>query len=139
MNDLDPAHLPQSIDLSPGVHDLEGTLPDAPDLQGISRLGWATTMVDLGAAKTKADILEAVARGLAFPEWVGRNWDALDDALDDLSWWPPAERGRLLVVRGAAQLRRSRPDDTALLIDILRLSARRWSQTDTPLVVLVEG
>ena len=28
------------------------------------------------------------ARALRFPDWVGRNWDALADALGDLSWLP---------------------------------------------------
>ena len=36
--------------------------------------------------RTKADLLTELAQKLAFPSYVGRNWDALADALCDLAW-----------------------------------------------------
>lgn len=34
----------------------------------------------------KAELLERVALALSFPDYFGRNWDALIDCLSDLSW-----------------------------------------------------
>lgn len=34
----------------------------------------------------KEELLDRVARGLSFPDYFGRNWDALIDCLSDLSW-----------------------------------------------------
>jgi RNAse (barnase) inhibitor barstar len=39
----------------------------------------------------KDDFYDAVAAALSFPEWFGRNLDALHDSLSDLSWLPPGE------------------------------------------------
>jgi len=38
--------------------------------------------------QTKQQLLEALAEGLNFPSYFGRNWDALDECLCDLSWIP---------------------------------------------------
>ena len=35
---------------------------------------------------TKPDLLDALAVGLSFPDYFGRNWDALWDCVCDLSW-----------------------------------------------------
>lgn len=39
----------------------------------------------------KEELLDRVARGLSFPDYFGRNWDALIDCLSDLSWSNAAE------------------------------------------------
>lgn len=40
-----------------------------------------------GAAINKRDeLFDALEKALELPEWFGRNWDALSDALRDLSW-----------------------------------------------------
>ncbi|MFT7837457.1 barstar family protein [Saccharothrix sp. BKS2] len=42
-------------------------------------------------ARTRAEVLAAVADALDFPDWFGHNLDALYDCLTDLSWLPPGE------------------------------------------------
>jgi len=44
--------------------------------------------IDIGHAHDKADFLDHIARSMEFPQWFGRNWDALADCLKDLSWLP---------------------------------------------------
>ncbi|HEX4415099.1 MAG TPA: barstar family protein [Lacipirellulaceae bacterium] len=44
----------------------------------IARLG--------GPLRRKAELLNALALALIFPKYFGRNWDALEECLRDLSW-----------------------------------------------------
>ena len=58
-------------------------------------------------AGSKAELLDAVAEALEFPAWTGRNWDALADALADLSWLPPGPH--VLVWAAPERLRANDP------------------------------
>src|SRR4051794_29117219 len=69
--------------------------------------------------------LEKIARALAFPEWFGGNWDALEDSLGDLSW--RQGDGHVVIFTGwPAAEERDR------LIDVLRSSAEFWTQHGRP-------
>jgi RNAse (barnase) inhibitor barstar len=48
--------------------------------------GFALFDVDLSNVHSKSEFLAAIAQAIAAPEWFGKNWDALADALSDLSW-----------------------------------------------------
>ncbi|WP_245556150.1 barstar family protein [Actinopolyspora mortivallis] len=48
-------------------------------------------VLDGGEVFGKRAMLDAVAATLSFPEWAGRNLDALYDCLIDLCWLPPGE------------------------------------------------
>ena len=130
-----PLSDPLAPDIPPGVHRLRSRAATSVLRQRFERSGWATAAVELVDAPDKAAILEAIGRGLAFPAWVGRNWDALDDALRDLSWWPAGPRGRLIVIRGAG--RGGSPRDRETLHDVLARATRRWGATGAPLVILL--
>ena len=41
---------------------------------------------------TRGGLLGALSRGLRFPRYFGRNWDALDECLRDLAWLDGVER-----------------------------------------------
>ena len=59
------------------------------------------------AGPTKADSLELFAEVLDFPDWFGRNLDALADCLHDFAEQPlDSARARHLVWDGVAELRR---------------------------------
>jgi hypothetical protein len=103
------------------------------------RAGWDVRVVDVAEARDKAGLIEAFARGLSFPAWVGQNWDALDDALRDLSWWMAGERGRAIIVAGAGRLDDGLDRDWSTVCDVLSRAADRWRETPTPLGVLVRG
>ena len=128
---------PLGPDLPPGVHRVRSRSATSALVPALERAGWAAAVVDLAGAADKSAVLEAFARSLAFPAWVGRNWDALDDALRDLSWWPAGRRGRVIVVRGAGRTAMSTPRDRETLPDVLVTAGNRWAVTDTPLVVLL--
>ena len=68
--------------------------------------------------------LEKIARALAFPEWFGGNWDALEDSLGDLSW--RRGEGHVLVFSGYPA------QDLERLVDVLRSSAEYWAGRRKP-------
>jgi lysozyme family protein len=41
--------------------------------------------------RSKRTLLKSLAQRLQLPGWFGGNWDALEDALRDLSWLPEGE------------------------------------------------
>jgi RNAse (barnase) inhibitor barstar len=61
--------------------------------------------------------MEALARGLALPNYFGASWDALADCLTDREWVPA--KGYVLVLRGLEGLARQSPKDYAMLLDVL--------------------
>ena len=125
--------------LDPGVHRLRSRASTVEVTAHLVRVGWSVSAIDVAGALDKAGILAAFAAGLSSPAWVGRNWDALLDALRDLSWWQPGERGRAIVVVGAGRLGDDLDGDWATLCDVLVEATDHWRATATPLGVLVRG
>ncbi len=125
--------------LDPGVSRLRTRSSTDEVVSRLTRAGWDVRVVDVSEASDKAGLLDAFARALSFPSWVGRNWDALDDALRDLSWWPAGERGRAIIVARAGRLDDGLDREWATLCDVLANVADRWRETPTPLGVLVRG
>jgi hypothetical protein len=125
--------------LDPGVSRLRTRSSTEDVASRLTRTGWDVRVVDVSEAHDKSGLLDAFAQALAFPSWVGRNWDALDDALRDLSWWPAGERGRAIIVARAGRLDDGLDREWATLCDVLTTAADRWRDTPTPLGVLVRG
>ena len=67
-------------------------------------------------------VFEAFARALAFPDWFGRNWDALEDCLTDLSWRQAA--GHVVILEGN--------EDSGILADVLLSAAQFWAARGKP-------
>jgi hypothetical protein len=86
-------------------------------------------------ASSKQELLDAVADAFAFPAWTGRNWDALADALGDLSWLPAGPQ--MLVWLAPERLRAADPTAYATAIDVLEEAARGSAGSGRPLTVLL--
>jgi len=100
----------------------------APDVRGLRAAdapGLDVVPVSLSGVDSKEALLERFAAALAFPDWFGGNWDALEDCLGDLSW--RADAGRLLVIEGFEQLQARAHDDFHVLLDVLADVARDWA------------
>ena len=67
-------------------------------------------------------VFDAFSRALGFPDWFGRNWDALEDCLTDLSW-RPAE-GYVLLLEG--------DPGSGMLVDVLEAAAAFWAGQGKP-------
>lgn len=92
--------------------------------------GLRTWRIDLGECRNKATLLLRFATTMEFPGTFGRNWDALSDALRDLSWRPAA--GYALFLEGATDLRAADAGAFDTLIDILAEASRAWAEQDVP-------
>jgi hypothetical protein len=83
--------------------------------------------IGLHGVSEKTALLGRIAEVLAFPDWFGANWDALEDCLTDLSW--REAEGHIL---GFEDLQFLPPDDVGVLIDVLRAAAEFWTERGKP-------
>ncbi|MFD8499809.1 barstar family protein [Amycolatopsis sp. NPDC059657] len=64
-------------------------------------------VVDGSKVTDKLSAMDAIAAALSFPEYFGRNLDALYDSLTDLSWLRPGEH--VLIWPGSDRLKETDP------------------------------
>jgi hypothetical protein len=81
--------------------------------------------LDVVTIDAGANLLDAMARALDFPDWFGANWDALEDCLSDLSW--RKAEGHVLILRSYPK-----GDELGLLTDVLRTVADYWAGRGKP-------
>jgi hypothetical protein len=79
--------------------------------------------IALEGVKDKDSLLQRIAEALGFPDWFGRNWDALEDCLTDLSW--RAAGGHVLLFEGVGLLQDV--EEYEVLIDVLASAAAFWA------------
>ncbi len=85
---------------------------------------------------SKLAMLDAVAAALSFPDYFGRNWDALEDCLLDLAWW----QGGVAILIDDAQLPESQaPAEWRELLEIFHDAARYWKTAGRPFAVFLQG
>jgi RNAse (barnase) inhibitor barstar len=95
-----------------------------------SARGYGVYRIDLARVADKADLMERLQRALQFPAWFGRNWDALDDCLTDMSWH--GEVGYVLLLSGGGDLRRCQTALFHTLVDVLKAAADYWRGLERP-------
>ncbi|MEI7967839.1 MAG: barstar family protein [Betaproteobacteria bacterium] len=93
-------------------------------------------VVHLHGPADKAQLLQAFARSFGFPAWFGDNWDALEEALGDLT---PPSAGLVLRLSGLEGLDAMDAGTVQALLELLDDVARDWAGRGDLLVVLVEG
>lgn len=106
---------------------------DARDARALAdaaaELEFAVARVDFAGCADKDDALTRIAAGLRFPAWFGHNWDALNDCVNDLSWWPAP--GYLLLIEHAGPWQAEHGEDAATLVEILNDAAQDWAKSRT--------
>ncbi|TAN00879.1 MAG: barnase inhibitor [Rhodanobacteraceae bacterium] len=93
--------------------------------------GHLVRRISLAGCRDKADLLQRIAKALAFPQSFGTNWDALADCLGDLEWLPNAG-GYAWLFDHAEDLRDARESDFDTLCDILDGACARWKDRGAP-------
>ena len=91
---------------------------------------FAVYRVSLEGCSQTSEVLSRFQEQLAFPDWFGGNWDALNDCLTDFSWRKAV--GYLLVIEKPGDFRASGDDDFDTLISILSDASASWSGLGVP-------
>lgn len=94
--------------------------------EAAAALDFGLARVDLAGCTGKDDLLARVGRAARFPDWFGRNWDALADSLGDLSWWPAP--GYVLLLEHSSECRAAAAEDFSTLLAILNEAAEDWRE-----------
>ena len=81
--------------------------------------------LDVVTVDAKDNLFDSLARALALPDWFGRNWDALEDVLGDLSW--RKADGHVVIFRTFPA-----GEDFGILVDVLRTTAEYWAGRGKP-------
>ncbi len=105
--------------------------------QAAKQAGLGVFRIDLAHARSKKDFLDRTAKALDFPDWFGRNWDALKDCLTDLEWLNTI-KGYVLVFENVVQFAAHGQDfhtATAVLAEI----AEYWKADGRPFWALLAG
>lgn len=92
--------------------------------------GFALFDADLKGIKGKQNLLNVLARAAGFPPEFGANWDALADALCDLSWHEAA--GYVLLLRNASDTLGLSANDREIAQDIFADTVVYWRQRNKP-------
>ncbi len=107
----------------PGVYRWSSPAAVADVRHAVEHAGWQCVALDTWTVDDKAGFLAAVQSAFGFPDWFGRNWDALADSLSDVQH----EKGTVVVWDGWSPLARAQPPGFAVAVDILtqRAGSRR--------------
>lgn len=100
---------------------LQELLSKDPDLRIVE--------IDGRDARTKSALLAQLGARLCFPEYFGRNWDALDECVRDLAWMPA--RGYVLAVTNADELLSDDRRDYETFISLMRTAGAEWATPRT--------
>lgn len=92
----------------------------------VTEAGYALFDADLKGVKGKQNLLKALAAAAGFPADFGANWDALADALCDLSWHPA--NGYVLLLRNPSDTLGLSANDREIAQDILADTVVYWRQ-----------
>jgi hypothetical protein len=126
----------------PGLHRLADDSP-ATELAGVlGAADWRVLAVALDETSDKGAVLAGFAAAGQFPDWAGRswadaNWDALQDALRDLSWFPAA--GYVVLVDGWDAFAAGHRADADVLGQVLLRAAEWWADAGTPFHALLRA
>lgn len=99
-------------------------------LSAAGAAGFALFDTDLKGIKGKQNLLNALAGAAKFPPEFGVNWDALADALCDLSWHE--SRGYVLLLRNASDTLGLSANDREIAQDIFADTVMYWRQHNKP-------
>ena len=114
-----------------GGHEVPPWLADAEDA------GWE--VFGLGESADEQEFLANAEEVLEFPEESdSEDWDAFYDLLTDMEWLP-AEKGYVIVWPGWKTLAEAAPETFATVMDVFRDAVDAWSESDTPMYVLLPG
>jgi hypothetical protein len=97
-----------------------------PSPADLARQGLELLDLDAARVASEGELLEELARVFRFPDYFGGNWDAVEECLRDLEWFPA--RGYVLRVLGAEALWERLPAAAGRLVESWLVCAEEWAR-----------
>lgn len=120
-----------------GVY-LVSTKPSVEDLRTLCNKHDLTLFyLSEKAIRTKNQFLDYVAKIFDFPDYFGRNWDALEDCLKDMDW--AKANGFLILYEHFEAFAENEPKQFDQALDIFKEVAEYWQDKDTIFTVLLHS
>jgi RNAse (barnase) inhibitor barstar len=120
----------------PGVYRWTSTQPSTDLQHTVEHAHWRCVILDTWGVDDKAGFLDACAESFRFPDWFGRNFDALADCLTDVR--PGADQSGVVVVwQGWAPL--ARADRTAFDVAVDVFGSRVDDERGGDFAVILQG
>lgn len=73
-----------------------------------------------------SSLFSEMSEKLKFPDYFGRNWNALQDCLRDLEWFS-SENGYVIIWSNASKMMMTSPEDFFEFMNILKYVNEYWS------------
>ncbi len=103
-----------------------------------SKKGFKVWKLDGRRMRDDASVFDHFSEVMEFPDYFGRNWDAMDECLRDMDWAP--HKAHLLVISDADALFLTARRTFVALLDSLRFVSRHWHEWQdgkTPFKILL--
>jgi RNAse (barnase) inhibitor barstar len=99
--------------------------------------GFKIAELDGSCITGKGELLDAIARSLSFPDYFGRNWDALEECLRDLEWLPAP--GYVMLFTDADPFWQKDPGAFIVLVSVVGSASDEWAKEGVPFHLVVVG
>lgn len=104
---------------------------------GVFSDSFPLAFLDGGATGSREGFFTGIARELHFPDYFGRNWDAVYDCLTDPSVMPAD--GAVLVLDGFDEMATREPEQWSIALTVLREACAFWQPLSRDLMVVLVG
>ena len=91
--------------------------------------GYVLRTIQGKKCRTPSGLFDEFARALAFPDYFGHNWDALEECLADLEWLPA--KGYILLITDTQAVLPEDEEEYDTLLEILDDAGEAWSKGHT--------
>ncbi len=91
--------------------------------------GFVIRIIQGKKCRTPSGLFGEFARALAFPDYFGHNWDALEECLADLEWLPA--KGYVLLITDTQAVLPEAEEDYETLLEVLDDAGEAWSKGQT--------
>lgn len=104
-------------------------------IEALSEQGIQVFYLDGKEIYNKETFLTKVAKVMKFPSYFGVNWDAFEECVTDLTWYPAKEY--ILIYERPDIFAQADPTNWQTGLDILRAAEEYWQTRNTPLNVFL--
>ncbi len=124
-------------EITPGIYRMDMSLRPTAICHRVSAHGLACCYLDGSRVVDKRMLLEETAKAMAFPDYFGHNWDALEECMTELTWIEG--EGCVLLYDHVALLAAQHAEVWATFYAILQSAVAYWQERSRPFSVLLRN